>query len=373
MQTAYIITPQNLLSLYSLTIRPLIFTIITIAIYISIGSDQRPIPHANLANKIALIFALLFGLALLLLAFSVGIGHNSMVTNQSIVLRNLWERGLIIILGDLIRYKLIKNAPNQERRLIIIILTLTLVFSQTSEIHRIISGNLAAADAFFELIFTPLVIHSVLGYLAIKGSFLLVISVSFLYSMTPFLMPVLPAISLAAFSIITSGLIFISAIIYYAIMNTTKPHAQKIREKRAAKYRKNSLVNKGIATTMICLIIIFFAGMLPIYPVVILTESMTGTFNRSSLVFVEKIPPDDVFYRINEGTVIHFISHTNIEYIHRVVDITYDSYGERQYITQGDAVYVVDPFPVPQSNVKGIAHAFVPYIGYPIVFLNERR
>jgi len=310
---------------------------------------------------------------MLLLAFSVGIGHNSMVTNSTIVMRNLWERGLIIILGDLIRYKLIKTANRQERYWIIFILTLALIYSQTNEIHRIIYGNMTVLDTFFELIFSPLVISIVVSYFAIKGSFLLVVSVSFLYTMTPYLLPILPSISLVAFSILTSGLIFLSAIIYYIIMNSIKPHNQKIREGRAARYYKKNFANKTLIAAITCLIIIFFAGMLPIYPVVILTESMTGTFDRSSLVFVEGIPSDDVFYRISEGSVIHFVSHTGVEYIHRVVDITYDPYGERQYITQGDAAYLVDPFPVPQSSVKGIAHSYLPYIGYPIVLLNERR
>ena len=370
MQTIFIITPPNILNLYTLTIRPLTFAILTIAIYTFIEHIPHPTPQTKLANKLALIFILMFSIVMLFLAFNIGVGHNSMVANHSVVIRNLWERGSIIILGDLIRYKLIKHANDQERRVTIFIITLTLVYSQTTEIHRIISGNMSALDAFFELIFSPLVTSIVISYFSIKGSLFLVVSVSFLYTMTPYLMPILPATTLAAFSIITSGLIFVSAIIFSALMNSSKPIIQRIREKRVAKYRKTPL-NRVTMITFSCLIVIFFAGMLPIYPVVILTESMTGTFDKSSLVFVEKIPPDEVLNRINEGTVIHFTSHTNVEYIHRVVGITYDTYGKRQFITQGDAAYLVDPFPVPQSNVKGIAHSFVPYIGYPIVVLSE--
>lgn len=373
LQTMFIYVPPDFISLYSLTIRPLTFAILAVAIHVLIDRDIRAIPHANLFNKLTIIFALLFGFSMLLLAFNVGVAHNSMVTSQSIVLRNIWERALLIIIGDLIRYKLIKTADEDEHYFIIFILTLSLVYSQTTEIHRIVHGNMSLLNAFFELIFSPLVTSFVVSYFAIKGTFLLVTSVSFLYTITPYLIPILPDISLAGFAIITSGLVFISAIIYYAIMNTLKLPNQQIREKRTTKYSKKTLINKGIAASIIGLIIIFFAGMLPIYPVIILTESMTGTFNRSSLVFVEKITPNEVLYRIDEGDVIHFISHTGVEYIHRIVEITYDSYGEREYITQGDAAYLVDPFPVPQANVKGIAHSFIPYIGYPIVFFNERR
>ena len=373
MQTTFIIIPSNLLNLYNMTIRPLTYTILTIAIYVFIGRDLHIIRHADLANKLALLLILMFGFVMILLAFGFGVGNNSMVVSWSIMGRNLWELGLIIILGDYIRYKLIKNARRQERRTIIFMLTVTLVYSQVHEIHQITQGNMAILDAFFELIFSSLVISSVVSYFAIKGSFLLVASVSFIYTMTPYLIPVLPSVSLVAFSLITSGLAFTSAIIYYFLIDNYKPYPNQIREKRAAKYSKKTLISKGFTVLLISSIIVFATGRLPIYPIVVLTESMTGTFNRGSLVFVERLSSDDVFYRVDEGTVIHFVSHTGIEYIHRVIDMIYDDDGERQYITQGDAVYLADPFPVPQSNVQGIAHAFLPYIGYPVVLLNERR
>ena len=356
-----------------MTIRPLTFAILAITIHVFIGRDLRTIRDASVANKLGLLFILMLGFAILILAFSVGVGYNSMVTNGSIIVRNLWEIGLIVVLGDFIRYTLIKQATEKERRIIVFMLTTVLVYSQINEIHRITHGNMGVLDAFFELIFSPLVIGSVVSYFAIKGPFLLVALVSFVYTMTPYLMPILPTVSLVAFSIIISILAFISAIIYYFLFDNNKKPSEKIAEKRTARYNKKTLLQRGMTIAIICLIIAFVRGMFPIYPTVILTESMTGTFNRGSLVFIERIRPDEVFNRIREGDVIHFISHTGIEYVHRVVDITYDTYGERQYITRGDAVYLTDPSPVPQSSILGIAHTFLPYIGYPVVLLNERR
>ena len=373
MQTLFIIIPSNFLILYNMTIRPLTYTILAIAIYVFIGRDLRNVHNSSSANKLALLFILMLGFVMLLLSFGVGVGHNHMVTSLPIVIRNLWEIGLIILLGDLIRYKLIKNAGDQERRTVVFVLTLALMYSQMNEIHRITHGNMTLPDAFFEMIFSRLVIGGVASYFAIKGSLSLVISVSFVYAMTPYLLPVLPSISLIAFSIMISGIAFASAIIYYFLIDNNKQRSELICEKRAARYSKNILKNKIITVLFIGFIVAFASGLLPIYPVAILTDSMTGTFDRGSLVFVERIPPSEVFNRINEGTVIHFVSHTGVEYIHRVIEIIYDDYGERQYVTMGDAVALADPFPVPQSNVHGIAHAFIPYIGYPIVFLNERR
>ena len=373
MQTAFIIIPSDFIILYNMTIRPLTYAILTIATYVFIDRDLRIVRNADFTNKLAFLFILMFGFVMLLLAFRVGVGYNSMVTSHAVVVRNLWELGLIIILGDYIRYKLIKNTGRQERRMILFMLTITLVYSQMNEIHRITGGNMTILAAFFELIFSPLVIGTIVSYFAIKGSFLLVASINFIYTMTPYLMPILPSVSLVAFSIITSGLAFISAIIYYFLIDNNKPYSSRNREKRIARYSKKTLVSKGAAVLIVGSILIFTSGRLPIYPIAVLTESMTGTFNRGSIVFIERLSPDEVFNKVDEGTVVHFISHTGIEYIHRVIDFTYDDYGERQYITQGDAVYLPDPFPVPQSNIYGIAHTFIPYIGYPIVLLSERR
>jgi len=356
-----------------MTIRPLTFATLAIIIHVFIGRDLRIIRDASSANKLGLLFILMLGFAILILAFSVGVGYNSMVINRSIIVRNLWEIGLIVVLGDFIRYKLIKQTTEKERRITVFILTIVLVYSQMGEIHRLTHGNMGVLDAFFELIFSSLVIGSVVSYFAIKGSFLLVALVSFVYTMTPYLIPILPTVSLVAFSIIISILAFISAIIYYFLFDKNNKPSEKIAEKRVARYNKKTLVQRGMTIALICLIIAFVRGMFPIYPTVILTESMTGTFNRGSLVFIERIKPDEVFNRIQTGDVIHFISHTGIEYVHRVVDITYDAHGERQYITRGDAVYLNDPSPVPQSEVLGIVHTFLPYIGYPMVLLSERR
>ncbi|MCL1990600.1 MAG: signal peptidase I [Defluviitaleaceae bacterium] len=373
MQTAFVFMPSHLLRLYNMGMRPLIYVVLVMALVVFMGNNARRVGHGDLIKKLTLLFVLMYGFTLLFLAFFVGASHNSMVTSFPVVMRHLWERGFVIFLGDVIRYKLIKSTGTKERRFMLVMVTVVLVYSQLNHIHRITQGHLPVADAFFELIFSPLVIGSVVSYFAIKGSFLLVASVSFTYIMAPYLLPLLPTVSLMAFSLISSGVAFIAAMIYYVSIDSNKLQMMRIQEKRAATYRKKTRINQSLTASVIGLILLFASGLLPIYPVVILTESMTGTFNRGSLVFVERIATDDVFNRIEAGMVIHFISHQNVEYIHRVVELVYDAEGERHYMTQGDAVYLVDPVPVPQSHVRGIAHAFIPYLGYPVVLLNERR
>ena len=123
-----------------------------------------------------------------------------------------------------------------------------------------------------------------------------------------------------------------------------------------------------LTSVLISLIVAFFNGVFPLYPVVVLTSSMSGTFERGSLVFNEKIPAGEAFVRVGEGEVIHFVCRGRVEYVHRVIDFRHDIDGERQYITRGDASELTDPHPVQQDSVLGIVRASLPFFGYPYIF-----
>ena len=223
---------------------------------------------------------------------------------------------------------------------------------------------------FFESIFKPLVISAAVSYIAINGNYFSVVFISFIYSMASYLVPIIPNILPIVWSLIINGLVFITVIIYYIEINE-KGQALRIREKRVDKYIKKPIFGYLFIGAIMSLIVAFFIGMFPIYPVVVLTDSMEPTLGRGNLVLVERVPNGDAFIRVGEGEVLHYKNHLGVEYIHRVVDFTYDINGERQYITRGDASYLTDPYPVIQSDVLGIARAALPFIGYPYIFFRS--
>ena len=367
MQTLYMIIPINTVQLYNMALRPLIYTMLAVTIFVFTGLDARPVRKAFTANMFAILSILIFGIVFLLISFLFGAGVNAETVAPHIIVRNLWERGLVVILGELIRYKLIKNTDKLNRMGVVLILTIILAYGQMNAIRTLIHTDIAAWAIFYESVFRHLAISAVASFFAIKGNFTSVILISFVYTMAPYLTPIMPNILPLAWALTVSGLVVATAIAYHFITDNKKS-AHRKREKRAAKYEKKPILTNVLTVAVISVLIAFFAGMFPIYPVVILTGSMAGTFERGSLVFVERVRPDEAFIRVGEGYVIHFLSRNRLEYIHRVIDFTLDRYGEREYITQGDASEIIDPFPVRQGDVLGIARASIPFFGYPYIF-----
>jgi len=315
---------------------------------------------------------MLFGIIFLFLAFIFGAGTNTMTINSTFVVRNLWIRGLSIILGEYIRYKLIKHSSDKNLVTVVILLSITLAYTHMFDAHRLFIGSTIMLSIFYETVFMPLVISSVASYIAVKGDFWAVILLSFVYAMTQYLAPILPNISPIAWSLIVTAIIFVTAIIYRFMMDEKKRDLRK-REQRAVKYAPQNIRSYVSTVLLLGIIIAFFMGAFPIYPVVILTGSMAGTFERGSLVFVQRVPHGEAFNRIGEGYVIHFLSRGRVSYIHRVIDFWHDEDGERQYITRGDASDLIDAHPVPQEDVLGIARASLPFFGYPYVIVQSIR
>ncbi|MCL2610875.1 MAG: signal peptidase I [Defluviitaleaceae bacterium] len=366
-QTAFMILSAEVIHIYTMVLRPLVYASLAMMIYFFIGFDKRLVPNAYNANVAAIISIIMLGIAFLVLSVLFGLGINVMVASTGVVIRHLWEYGLIIILGELMRYTLIKSTSKQKgREGIIIALTIALAYSHFGTMRIFGFTGAVISSIFFESIFRPLVISVVVSYFAVKGTFFSVILISFVFMMLPYVMPVLPNVSPLIFSLIISMLAFTSAAIHYLIPNGNN-HRVRLREKKMIKYSKKSLFSYITSATIVIIAVAFFGGLLPIYPVAILTNSMEPTFSRGSLVLIERVPSEQAFYQVGEGYIIHFIGPAGNEFIHRVVDFRLNAEGERQYITQGDAYEIPDRLPISQDNVLGIARVSLPFFGYPSV------
>jgi signal peptidase len=106
---------------------------------------------------------------------------------------------------------------------------------------------------------------------------------------------------------------------------------------------------------------------------VIVSGSMTGTYDRGSVVFDRVVPTpeletgDVITYRPPAGSGIdHLITH-------RIHAITVHR-GVRVYRTKGDANPVADPWTFTLPNrTQAVVRFHVPYAGFPIAALSDRR
>lgn len=124
-----------------------------------------------------------------------------------------------------------------------------------------------------------------------------------------------------------------------------------------------STIIVGLVVLIAC--IFFVPRLFSITPMAVLSGSMEPTYHVGSLVFIQKVDPNDV----EVGDSITFTIGTDTVVTHRVIEINKD---EQSFNTKGDANDNADGGSVAFSNVKGKALGFsIPYLGFLAVYLNS--
>jgi signal peptidase len=140
--------------------------------------------------------------------------------------------------------------------------------------------------------------------------------------------------------------------------------------RRAYRVLTSLLLAVGVALG--CLMVL--PALFGIQRYVIVSGSMTGTYDRGSVVFDDVVPVgalkvgDVITYRPPAGEgPNHLVTH-------RLAEIEVDRNGNRTYRTKGDANTVADPwtFSLPGPSQARV-RAHVPYVGFVIAALSDRR
>jgi signal peptidase I len=106
---------------------------------------------------------------------------------------------------------------------------------------------------------------------------------------------------------------------------------------------------------------------------VIVSGSMTGTYDRGSLVLDEVVPVGE----LREGDVITYRPPSGSGPVglvtHRIAEITTDKLGQRTFRTKGDANEAADPwtFHLPKGEQARV-RVGVPYVGFALAALGKR-
>jgi signal peptidase len=222
-------------------------------------------------------------------------------------------------------------------------------------------------DLFFVTVFPVFALNAVLTYLAFNSSMLTLVIIRSVFSLTVIFLPVLPNCPAPVWPVVSCGMMFVTLMLYH-FFTRDRNRLNYIKNKRYAKYRGKTALTFIAPSVSFLLLFAFSLRIFPYFPVIVITDSMTGALDRGSVVIIEKLRAQDVYSTVNEGDVIHFRVR-NIEVAHRVVEIRYNEADERVYITKGDANPTPDAEPVQAEQIIGISRASVSYIGYPFVFV----
>jgi len=363
-QVIFLLIPNELVLLHTHALRPFAYAAALIVIFEFAGRDMRPIPKKRITIMLAGFGAGFYCIGLLVCGLIFGFVGNRLVSGIALFFNHVWIYGTVVIFSEILRHKLIRSTKKNRRNLMAVLVTLVYTFAGLDVLRGF--NNIGAADVFFGSILPALALNATLTYIAFRGALPALLLIRVAYTLIPVFLPVLPDVSGVAWSMIECVLLFITAVLYQCGMSDKR---LAVRERRREKYRKKSVAGYIVLVSLAVFLIIFNLRVFSYYPAVVLTESMSGAIERGSVVFVKKLSPDDVRDYVKQGDVILF-QYGQVEVMHRVIEFRYNAAGERVFITKGDANPNADVYPVEISQVLGISRAYIPYIGYPSVWLN---
>ena len=340
---------------------------LVIWIIIAVFSQKLQNQHNNFKSKketfktvfiIISVYLILYYLSGLVLGFAKNIYTNSFKN----IIVNFIMFIAIIPFQEYTRSRIVNNSRNN---FIYVLITVALILSSIDYSNLIY--YFASGSSAFEYIagtLYPLIIESVLcTFLVKKGSY--VISLMFILPLkcADIFIPIVPNMD---WFIKVSYISALVIIVYYFANYEYKILVERFTRKEI----KKDDPKKSIPAVLFVMLFTFFvAGLLPIKPVALLSNSMFPNVKRGDVVIVKKLKHEDL-RNLCIGDVVEY-KIENISIVHRIVEIHKSSTGEYIFITKGDANTSEDS-PVTEKEIKKIDKNYVPYVGYESICISEQ-
>ena len=340
---------------------------LVIWIIIAIISQNLENQHNNFKSKketlktvfiIISIYLFFYYASGLFLGFAKNVYTNSL---KNIII-NFIMYIAIIPFQEYTRSRIVNNTRNN---FIYFLITVALILANIN--YSNLSNYFSTGSTTFEYLagtIYPLIIESVLcTFLVKKGSY--VISLMFLLPLkcADIFIPIVPNMD---WFIKVSYISALVIIVYYFANYEYKIFVERFTRKEI----KKDDPKKSIPSVIFVMLFTFFvAGILPIKPVALLSNSMFPNVKRGDVVIVKKLKHEDL-RNLCIGDVVEY-KIDNISIVHRIVDIHKSSNGEYIFITKGDANRSEDS-PVTEEQIIGIAKHYIPHVGYPSVWFSEQ-
>lgn len=269
---------------------------------------------------------------------------------------------VVILFKEYTRSRLINNTRSTFMYIVITILFIILDFNYNNFFDNFATGEIAFK--FIASQVYPTILRGILcSFLVKKGSYKLSLMFRLPITVIEYITPVFPDIDWFVTVAFESVLVIL---IYYFINYEYMINVERFTRKEI----KYGNPKSTLPTIVFVLIFTFFvAGLFPVQPVALLSNSMKPYIKRGDVALVTKIKQEDlknicigdiIEYKLDDKTIIH-----------RVVNIVEGSGGELTFTTKGDANENNDANPVLEEQVVGVVKHYIPYVGYPSVIFSE--
>ena len=350
----------NINAIYLYIINPLFWITLAVFLKIAIGKSYQKSRIKKEVIQYILIAVIIYILTYMISGLFITFGNNPYFTTVKGFLINLWMFGTVIISKEYIRYRLINNVYENDKKEIAILVSLIYIIIEiglNKYVNTKITLLFALKDICQNLI--PLIAKNVLySYISMKSDWKPASIYELFTKLYLWLSPILPNAPWIMVAIIETT---IPTILFFYIRYANSKNSEiKSRQEIENVNPKNSIP----LVVLVILVIWFTIGVFPIKPIAIASGSMEKELYVGDVVIVKKCNAND----IDNGDIIQY-QMKGYTVIHRVIEKKQKN-GEHYFTTKGDNNPSEDKESVKEEQVLGKVIFKVKYLGYPAIWLN---
>ena len=350
--TYYGIVNSNLLE-YEKVIVPTFLLFYTFFLYLCFGlKKERETNDYKKIKKTVIIELIIYFIIVYSLGTYLGFTTNVLSFKLHHVVSNLLIPVSVLLYSEIIRYIFINSVKN-NKPLIVLITILLIALELMTSINIYNFSDASSVLVFVIISFIPSCIKGImLTYLSLKTGYKPCIIYRLIIDLYVVIVPLAANLGnyLECISLILFPLIVIFSI--YHISNNKG--ISNIREKKV--YLSDIFV-----LIVFFIFVLLISGITNFSITAIGSESMEPTLKKGDTVIIYRT------HDIKVGDIVSFYNNEK-NIIHRVVDI-----DKKYCITKGDNNKTSDSSILYIKDIKGKVIFSIPYIGYPSIWINEKR
>ena len=350
----------NINAIYLYIINPLFWITLAVFLKIAIGKSYQKSRIKKEVIQYILIAVIVYILTYMISGLFITFGNNPYFTTVKGFLINLWMFGTVIISKEYIRYRLINNVYENDKKEIAILVSLIYIIIEIG-LNKYINTKITLLFALKNICqnLIPLIAKNVLySYISMKSDWKPASIYELFTKLYLWLSPILPNAPWIMVAIIETT---IPTILFFYIRYANSKNSEiKSRQEIENVNPKNSIP----LVVLVILVIWFTIGVFPIKPIAVASGSMEKELYVGDVVIVKKCNANDIV----NGDIIQY-QMKGYTVIHRVIEKKQKN-GEYYFTTKGDNNPSEDKESVKEDQVLGKVIFKVKYLGYPAIWLN---
>ena len=350
----------NINAIYLYIINPLFWITLAVFLKIAIGKSYQKSRIKKEVIQYILIAVIIYILTYMISGLFITFGNNPYFTTVKGFLINLWIFGTVIISKEYIRYRLINNVYENDKKEIAILVSLIYIIIEI-ELNKYINTKITLLFALKDICqnLIPLIAKNVLySYISMKSDWKPASIYELFTKLYLWLSPILPNAPWIMVAIIETT---IPTILFFYIRYANSKNSEiKSRQEIENVNPKNSIP----LVVLVILVIWFTIGVFPVKPIAVASGSMEKELYVGDVVIVKKCNANDIV----NGDIIQY-QMKGYTVIHRVIEKKQKN-GEYYFTTKGDNNPSEDKESVKEDQVLGKVIFKVKYLGYPAIWLN---